>query len=69
MKKQNKVQGVKKIKAWAGIIRDRIDHGWIFEDDFNDGIYGIFKTKRQAKEKYEGVIPITISYQLTGKKK
>lgn len=53
---------MKKIKVigFAGIVNGKIDTGWQRDKEFKDGLYGIFKTRKEAREKYEGVIKVEI---------
>ena len=46
--------------AWAGFCEDKLDYGWDEDKSFQDGHYGIFKTKKEAKEHYEEVRKIII---------
>ena len=61
-KKEKKVEMI----AWAGIITNskdkvKIDNGWIPESNYQDGLLGIFKTRKEAKQRYEGVIKVKIT--------
>lgn len=47
------------IKAWAGLVNHELDSGW-FHPKYQDGLYGIFKTRKEAKQHYENVIPVEI---------
>ena len=48
--------------GWAGFMDDKLDRGWIEQDNFLDGLFGIFKTKKEAKEKYEDVRKVKITF-------
>jgi len=52
------------IKAWAGIVDDKLDLGWLESKSFKDGLYGIFKTKKEAKSHYKEVVPCEIKLKL-----
>jgi len=47
----NKKQKI--IIAWAGLVDGKLDSGWLVDKGFEDGLYGIFKTKKEAKEIYQ----------------
>ena len=55
---------INKIKAWAGITNNRLDYGWIEHEKFKDGLFGIFKTRIEAKKHYQKVVPIEIIIKL-----
>ena len=50
------------VKAWAGILDGKIDKGWIEIEKFTDSCHGIFSTKKEAKQYYEKVLPVKITY-------
>jgi len=60
---------MKPIKAWAGYVEGKIDMGWIEQQSFNDSLYGIFRTKHEAKSHYQDVRPVLITPIITKKKK
>lgn len=50
----------KKIRAWAGFCDDRLDYGWNLFDEPSK-IMSIFKTKKEAKERFQDVRRVTIT--------
>uniref|UniRef100_A0A6H1ZQK9 Uncharacterized protein n=1 Tax=viral metagenome TaxID=1070528 RepID=A0A6H1ZQK9_9ZZZZ len=48
------------IIAWAGLTNDKLDSGWLIDKGYKDGLYGIFKTKKEAKEIYQEVSKVEI---------
>ncbi len=51
----------KQYRGYAGIVDGKIDTGWIAGEDYSDNLYGIFKTKKEAEEHYEGVVKVIIT--------
>jgi len=64
----DKQRKVKEIKAWAGICDGKLNTGWIENAGYKDSLYGIFRNKKEARSKYELVVPVTITYTLPPKK-
>lgn len=59
----------KTIKAWAGICDGKLNTGWIESAGFKDSLYGIFRNRKEARSRYQMVLPVTITYELPVKKK
>lgn len=51
----------KQIRAWAGYTDDKLDTGWIEREGFRDGLYGIFKTRAEARKRYQDVRQVLIT--------
>jgi len=49
-----------RIKAWGGFSEDRLDYGWHRDEDFKDGHFGVFRTKKEAEERYQDVRKLEI---------
>ena len=49
-----------KIIAYAGFVDNKLDFGWIENEKFLDGLYGIFRTKKEAKKHYQQVKKVEI---------
>lgn len=68
----SKSKKVRAVKAWAGIIDDKIDtrYGPMLRDlpDTHPTI-GVIRTRREAKEHYECVIPVLITPIRTAKRR
>ncbi len=47
--------------GWAGFTDDKIDFGMLRDEGFRDGLFGIFKTRKEAKIYYEDVRKIKIT--------
>lgn len=54
----------KQIIAYAGITEGKLDYGWLESDGYQDGLYGIFRTKKEAKRRYEQVVPVIITFNI-----
>ncbi len=50
----------KQIKAWAGFVNDELNMGWIEDEKYKDKLYGIFKTRTEARKHYEDVRKVKI---------
>ena len=59
----------KKISAWAGICNGEVDRGWLESAGYKDSLYGIFRNRKEARSRYQTVVPVTITYELPVKKK
>lgn len=56
---------IKIVKAWGGFVSGKLDKGWIQNENFEDNLLGIFKTRNEAKIHYQDVRKVEIHYKLT----
>ena len=57
-------------RGWAGFVDGKLDMGWIEAVKYTDKTYGIFKTRKEARKRYQDVRPVTITLKgLNTKKK
>ena len=54
----NKKQKI--IIAWAGLVNAKLDSGRLVNRGFEEGLYGIFKTRKEAKKIYHKVSKVEI---------